>query len=127
MEIGQYLGLTKIFNWLKSSTANLINCAVNALYNLIDKLGFGQSVSIKALLEKSLLVDILTGVITTDNAKGELNLSMFSIQQTAMSEGLTLNGYNIADKTIANVNSLLQTGPFIAHFNINHFAMFAMI
>ncbi|MBU1785263.1 MAG: hypothetical protein KKG95_08010, partial [Candidatus Omnitrophica bacterium] len=76
-----------IVTWLKSAAANAINCAVGALYAMLSIAG---AVFSKAeLLARSVLVDILAGVIGPLTA-GELELSMFSLARTAGSLGAYL-------------------------------------
>ncbi|MCX5692590.1 MAG: cysteine peptidase family C39 domain-containing protein [Candidatus Omnitrophica bacterium] len=86
-------GINTIVNWLSKATTKVINCAVTSLLNILSELGIKTTK--EELAHAALLVDILTGVITPENAKGELQLSMFSIIKTAEAKGVVLKGAHL--------------------------------
>ena len=107
-------GLVRIVGWLWRASTRVINCAINSIYNILSEVGL--SVTKENLAKKAVLIDVLTGVITPENATGDLKLSMYSMIKMAESEGLTLKGANV---TIDQLRSIAQ--PVIAHVGGNHY------
>ncbi|MDP2921394.1 MAG: cysteine peptidase family C39 domain-containing protein, partial [Candidatus Omnitrophota bacterium] len=107
-------GALKIAVWLFRASTNLINCAINAVYNILSKLGI--TVTKKELIQKAVLIDVLSGVITPENASGDLMLSMYSMVKAAQAKGITLYGANV---TIEQLKSIGK--PVIAHVGGDHY------
>ena len=107
-------GVTKIVGWLWRASTKVINCAVASLYKILS--GLGIAITKKEILEKSVLIDILTGVITPETATGELMLSLYSMAKVAASRGVTLQGAKV---TIDQLKSIGQ--PVIAHVGGDHY------
>ncbi|MBU1912482.1 MAG: hypothetical protein KKB22_02990, partial [Candidatus Omnitrophica bacterium] len=113
-------GITIIVGWLWRASTRLINCAINSLYNILSNLG--ASVTKKELVQKAVLVDILTGVITPETATGELMLSMYSMAKAAQSKGIALNGASV---TVDQLKSIGQ--PVIAYVGGDHYVVIKSI
>ncbi|MHC4123641.1 MAG: cysteine peptidase family C39 domain-containing protein, partial [Planctomycetota bacterium] len=108
--------LTQIIDWLKGLGDKVINCAINALRTI------GMSGTALEIAEKAIIIDILTGVLTSTKAKGDqLFLSMFAVQEAAESEGISLTGYG--NCSINDLENALSYGPVIVHFGNNHFVV----
>nr|MBC8473308.1 hypothetical protein [Candidatus Omnitrophota bacterium] len=107
--------ITSIMTWLWKNSTNLINCAIQSLKNLFQ----GRNIEVKEeeLAKDAILIDVLTGVLTPETAKGELMLSMYSIVKTAEKRGLILQGANITIDQLKNI-----TLPVIARLAVEeHF------
>ncbi|MFH1478550.1 MAG: cysteine peptidase family C39 domain-containing protein, partial [Candidatus Omnitrophota bacterium] len=87
------VGVSKILDWLKRSSTNVINCAINAINNIFSKLGI--TIKEEELIVKPLLIDILTGALKPEDSYGDLSLSMYSIMKLAESKGVTLSGIHL--------------------------------
>jgi hypothetical protein len=108
------VGVLRIVGWLWRASTRLINCAIESLYNIIS--GIGASVTKKELLEKAILIEVLTGIINPETVTGELMLSMYSMVKAAQAKGITLQGANV---TIDQLRSIGQ--PVIAHVGGDHY------
>ncbi|MBU1853416.1 MAG: hypothetical protein KJ957_05180, partial [Candidatus Omnitrophica bacterium] len=107
-------GFNKITSWLWRASTRVINCAITSIYNILS--GIGVSVSKEELLEKAILIDVLTGLISPETAIGDLRLSMYSMVNAALAKGVTLHAANV---TIDQLKSIAQ--PVIAHVGGNHY------
>ncbi|MEK6732302.1 MAG: cysteine peptidase family C39 domain-containing protein, partial [Candidatus Omnitrophota bacterium] len=109
-------GIATIITWLYKATTKVINCAVDVLYNMLSTLRIG--VTKEELAHTALLVDILTGVITPENATGELLLSMYSIIKAAESKGAVLKGARLTFDQLKDMGESV-----IAHVGGNHYVI----
>ncbi|MDW8056589.1 MAG: cysteine peptidase family C39 domain-containing protein, partial [Elusimicrobiota bacterium] len=84
-----------IIAYLKSQGDKIINCAVEALKNVLDSAGV--IVSSALIAAKAILVDILTGNFQTTSTSNydasQVQISMFALQKVAASFGVSLSGY----------------------------------
>ncbi|MBU1006623.1 MAG: hypothetical protein KKH08_03410, partial [Candidatus Omnitrophica bacterium] len=105
-----------IIAWLGKASTNVINCAVTALKNIFQ----GRSVEVEdtEIARQAILIDVLTGVITPENAKGELELSFYSMVKTAENNGVVLNAVNITEDQLKNIIT-----PAIAHVGGDHYVV----
>ncbi|MCM8827571.1 MAG: cysteine peptidase family C39 domain-containing protein, partial [Candidatus Omnitrophica bacterium] len=114
----------RIINYLKSQGDNIINCAVQALTNLFRSMsdGIANIVDVGNIAFKSILVDILTGNLNTNDS--QLQLSMFAIATVAKNDyGIQLNGaQGLTLQDLAKIGS-----PFIAHVGGNHYVVVTSI
>ncbi|MEK6732977.1 MAG: cysteine peptidase family C39 domain-containing protein, partial [Candidatus Omnitrophota bacterium] len=129
LTIKEGIDFTRIIGLLGQLSENAINCAVEALYNLL-----GGRVGRAQLAEMAILVDILTGTLTPEAlsqavSSGQLFLSMYSIAETARMKGVNLAGYQVADIRAFTGNNL----NIIAHIRVggsntgNHFVVIRAI
>ncbi|MFA5389318.1 MAG: cysteine peptidase family C39 domain-containing protein, partial [Candidatus Omnitrophota bacterium] len=108
--------VNNIMAWLWKTSTNVINCAINALKNIFG----AKSIDVKeeAIVKDALLVDILSGAITPENAAGEIKFSFYSILKSAEKQGVILKGANI---TIDQLKSI--TFPAVVRINDTHFVL----
>jgi len=116
-------GVTRIVGWLWKASTRLINCAINSIYNILSKFGITVTTATKKeILQKTILIDILIGVITPETATGELMLSMYSMMKTAASKGVSLQG------AMVNISQLKSIGqPVIAYVGGDHYIIIKSI
>ncbi|MEK9149396.1 MAG: cysteine peptidase family C39 domain-containing protein, partial [Candidatus Desantisbacteria bacterium] len=113
------LDVTAIIDTLGKLGEDVINCAVNALYNL-----FGGRVEKTRLAEQAILIDILTGVLTPGEAEkavgengqnGQLFLSMNAIKASAKLNGINFEGHGGVNLTSLQGDKL----NIIAYVKVN--------
>ncbi|MCJ7646453.1 cysteine peptidase family C39 domain-containing protein, partial [bacterium] len=109
-------GISAIVGWLRDTGTRIINCAINALYKILTTLGIQLTKSEIAL--KTILIDILTGTVTPENASGELLTSMLALVKEAASKGVNLSGAHLSLEQLQS-----QSTPVIAHIDGNHFVV----
>ncbi|MDP8229785.1 MAG: cysteine peptidase family C39 domain-containing protein, partial [Candidatus Gorgyraea atricola] len=102
--------------WLWKSSTNVINCAVRALKNILQ-VG-GAEVQEEHIARDAILTDVLTGVITPENAKGELELSFYAMMKAAEKQDILLQGVHI---NIDQLKGISQ--PVIARLGQDHFVI----
>ncbi|MEK9149301.1 MAG: cysteine peptidase family C39 domain-containing protein, partial [Candidatus Desantisbacteria bacterium] len=113
--------ISNIITKLRGLAVSTATCAIQSLFSLLK--GFNINITGKNLLEQAIIIDILTGVLNEATASSsKLELSMYAIQLTAASHGVTLHGVN------ATLDQMALTGEaFIAHVNGNHFIVVTKI
>jgi hypothetical protein len=78
----------------------------------------GIKTSQEEIAQTALLVDILTGVIKPEDARGELRLSMYSLIKAAEAKGVVLKGANVT------LEQLKASGEAaIAYLEPNHYVV----
>ncbi|PJC48442.1 MAG: hypothetical protein CO035_03470, partial [Candidatus Omnitrophica bacterium CG_4_9_14_0_2_um_filter_42_8] len=105
-----------IMDWFWKASTNVINCAVNVLRNIFKE----KAIDINEgnIAKDAILVDVLSGVITPENAKGELKLSFYAILKSAEKQGVNLRAGNITIEQLKEINL-----PAVVRINRNHFVL----
>ncbi len=109
-------GISTIIEWLRDSGTKILNCAVNALYNILTNLGI--EVTTGETASKTILIDILTGTLTPGSASGELMTSMFAMVKEASLKGVNLSGAHLSLEQLQSLST-----PVIAHIDGNHYVV----
>ncbi|MBU4590706.1 MAG: hypothetical protein KKG01_07260, partial [Candidatus Omnitrophica bacterium] len=113
--------VTAVMTWLWRESTNIVNCAVQSLKSIFQTRGI--EVKQEELAKDAILVDVLTGVLTPETAKGELMLSMYAIVKSAEKRGLILQGANITIDQLKNI-----TLPVIARLAVKeHFIVVTQV
>lgn len=120
LTITQVVNLTKetvdsIISWLTTQSLYIVNCASEALYNLLTSLN-RNDISKEEITTQVLLIDVLTGVIGQYDIINEnpLSISMYAIQKAASLKGLDLTGAKVSIDTLKEL-----TSPFIANLDLD--------
>ncbi len=129
----------KILEWLKSrsnhfgQSASLSLEALLEQHNLIqDETGVTPISVREDILEKLILIDILTGIITPLD-DGDLVISVFALNKVAKHYGLTLTGARLtwgdllALYSPSATSAPADTPRIVAHINGNHFVVIRSI
>ncbi|MCK4802730.1 hypothetical protein KAS33_03580, partial [bacterium] len=113
-------GISAIIEWLRDTGTKILNCAINALHNILTNLGI--EVTTGEIASKTILVDILTGTITPGSASGELMTSMFALVKQAALKGVNLSGAHLSLQQLQSLSTSV-----IAHIDGNHFVVVSRI
>ncbi len=108
-----------IIAYLKSHADSIINCAVEALSNVLNSAG--KVVQAAEIAAKAILVDILTGnfqiTSTSTYDASQVQISAFALQKVAASFGVALFGYST---DIEGLKQALQKGHVIVWMDLGN-------
>lgn len=110
------LGISAIIEWLRDTETKILNCAINGLYSILTNLGI--EITRGEIASKTILIDILTGIVTPENASGELMTSMLALVKQAALKGVNLSGAHLSLEQLQSLST-----PVIAHIDGNHFVV----
>ncbi|MFH1282586.1 MAG: hypothetical protein ABII27_02870, partial [bacterium] len=104
--------IKSVVNWLKDSATESFNCAMNALYNMLNLLGF--KVTKSDIFLRSIIIDTLIGNISLIPKPGDiLNTSALALSKIAKSFGVDVAERKGVDLT--QLASMINPGnPVIA-------------
>jgi hypothetical protein len=109
----------QIITYLKSHADSVINCAVEALKNVLNSAG--KAVQVSEIAAKAILVDILTGnfqiTSTSTYNASQVQISAFALQKVAASFGVAIFGYST---DIEGLKQALQEGPAIVWMDLGN-------
>lgn len=109
--------ITDILNFLKGQNLHFGSSAFLALQDLISNSISSNKPSYQDLSTRALLIDILSGIITPQT-KGELVLSLYALNKTSASYGVTAYALKLTEDNLADQ---VEKGKVIAHINGNHY------
>jgi hypothetical protein len=110
----------KILTWLDSRSLHFGQSAFLSLESLLDQKGIHYAREDIAL--KSILVDILSGVISPLD-EGDIVISVFALNTVAKGYGLDLTGAGLTYEALLSIYRDMPDARVIAHINSNHFVI----